>query len=107
MSFTVYGLRLRGDPEVRYVGSTRHGADRRLNQHFYLTAGMQSGTPFATWLRENRKTIECFTIWEADTGDEALSLERGTIEMCLRLGQRLFNRKHVPAELLAQQDAAA
>lgn len=97
MTYAVYGLRLNGDKEVRYVGFTRKG-EQRLRQHFYMNA-YRAGSPMADWLRENRKTVEFFTIWEADTSGMALALERGTIEMCLRLGHRLFNHIHVAPEL--------
>lgn len=106
MSHSVYGIRLKGDVEVRYVGLTRHSEKWRLRQHFYMNAGRcGASTPFGIWLHENRANVEVFQIWEAETSDQGLVMERGTIEMCTRLGHRLFNRQHVPAESCAQAAA--
>lgn len=108
MSYVVYGIRLKGDYEVRYVGFSRYRGQVRLRQHFYMAAREENGTPFAIWLRENHPNIEVFMIWEPDTCDAAVALEHGTIEMCTRLGHRLFNLARVPASLrIVAQDAAA
>lgn len=108
MKYCVYGIRLKGDHEIRYVGFSRYSGERRLRQHFAMASREEVGTPFAAWLHDNRTNVEVFQIWAPATCDEAVALEHGTIEMCVRLGHRLFNRSRVPALLqIVPQDAAA
>jgi hypothetical protein len=108
MKYCVYGVRLRGDKEVRYVGFTRYNGQHRLRQHFQMATREDGGSPFGRWLYEHRADVEVFSIWEPDACDEAVALEHGMIEICTRLGHRLFNRSRVPAALqIAPQDAAA
>jgi hypothetical protein len=90
VSFTVYGLRLKGDCELRYVGHTRKTPDERLRMHHVEGSGTR--WPFPTWLRENRGNIEAFPIAKVDTLQEARAYEMAIIALCSRLRQRLFNR---------------
>ena len=47
----VYGIRLRGEVEYRYVGITTKTASRRFHQHLRVAAGGRK-TPFYDWLRK-------------------------------------------------------
>jgi hypothetical protein len=99
MTWTVYGLRLRGNHEARYIGQTMRPLDNRLFNHFNIAAKMPRPTQFAHWLIDNRDEVEAFKIAYADTLVEARTIERVVIGLCLRLEHRLFNRVHVPAHL--------
>lgn len=96
---TVYGLRLRGEREVRYIGTTRRGMKHRLRTHMHQACWLQVGTPLGQWLRANKDNVEIFAIATTDDSQEALGIERTLIAFCLRLNQRLFNRAHVPLHL--------
>lgn len=96
MTWTVYGLRLKGDREVRYVGVTRHTPEKRLFGHHGEWGCSQR--PFPVWLRANKGNIETFAIAKVDTIEEARSHERAIIALCSRLRQRLFNRYGVEPE---------
>ena len=88
--FTVYGLRLKGDKEVRYVGQTGQ-PEQRLFGHF-SQAQMNYQTPLCQWLREHQPSVEMFKIGYAETRAEALAIEKAIIALCRRLDHRLFNR---------------
>lgn len=94
MTHTVYGIRERGSKEVRYIGQTRTPLDFRLHGHrlqsrcqVHITSG------FNAWIEEH--DVEAFAIAKADTRQEAEGIEKVIIAMCLRLGHRLFNQRHV------------
>jgi len=90
--YTIYGLRLIGDKEVRYVGQTRHHLDTRLAGHFGRRRGV-TDSPLQVWLHENRPQVECVKLGFADQPDEARAIENVFIALCGRLDHRLFNRK--------------
>jgi hypothetical protein len=90
VSFDIYGLRLIGDREVRYVGQTGSGIRRRLYWHYRDTNRRASG--LGSWLRANKGSVEAFRIGTAETQDDALEFENLVIAVCLASGQRLFNR---------------
>lgn len=105
MRWTVYGLRLKGDREVRYIGQTQRSLEDRLFNHFSAARHVAGG--LCGWLRVNADEVEAFKIAYTDNLDEARATERVVIALCLRLNHRLFNRAHVPAELrLVETDAA-
>lgn len=103
-SFYVYGLRVKGDCEVRYIGETSQALPRRLTQHTSfmrsrrLKYGFKTKPPvegsFAHWLATNKEQIEIFKIAKCGDKKHAERMERAIIGLCLRLEQRLFNRKH-------------
>jgi predicted GIY-YIG superfamily endonuclease len=97
MTFVVYGLRIRGDKEIRYIG---HSADmnRRLAGHISNSKQMPWATKFATWLRENAPDIEAVQLDVAETRDEARKLERKAVAFCLALDHNIFNQWLVPSE---------
>lgn len=92
MTHTVYGLRLKGDPEVRYVGLTCKDLKRRLRQH--RTGG--NSPLLSPWLRENSDEVEIFPIAAVECREEATATEKVMIALCCRLDHRLFNRAHNP-----------
>lgn len=97
MSFTIYALRLKGDPEVRYVGQTAN-LEQRFQYHRSYCCRIPWHTTFTLWLKNNAGAIECVEIGTAPTREEARLSERAAINLCLALGHRLFNRHLVPAE---------
>lgn len=97
MTYTVYGLRLRDEREVRYVGQTGDSPVHRLRFLLSEARAMPSPTLFAEWLTANAGKLEAFEIARAGSREEVRRKEREAVEMCLLLGQRLFNRQLVPA----------
>lgn len=95
MSFTVYGIRLKGDPEVRYVGLTYKPLQRRLKEHL-RTPCCPNLSP---WLRENLDRIDVFAIASVEDREQTKATEKVIISLCARLNHRLFNRTHVPLHL--------
>lgn len=95
MSFTVYGIRLKGEVEVRYVGLTYKPIKRRLREH--------RATPcvpgLSTWLMDNWERAEVFAIASVTDREQARATEKVIITLCARLNHRLFNRTHVPTHL--------
>lgn len=99
MTYTVYGLRLRGEREARYIGFTRVSLDVRLARHIAATIDRNSNRPVVPWLKENRDRVEAFAIAKCETGPEARATESVVIALCLRLNQRLLNTAQVPPHL--------
>lgn len=106
MSFYIYGLRVRGDPECRYVGMTSRQPDDRLRAHASQAASWEKrawGQPpdpegFTAWLTANKGNIEAFKIAKAETKAEARITERAIANLILRLDHRLFNTWLIPAD---------
>jgi hypothetical protein len=94
--YTVYGIRLRGDREVRYIGFTRGTLERRLYKHLSTGIERASYRPFLPWLRDHRDEVEAFPIASCDSEQEARRLERDMILASLGLGQRILNAAQVP-----------
>lgn len=92
--FVIYGVRLKGDTEVRYVGVTTQGLRRR---HFNHRGDASS--PIQRWLLDNGNEAETFAITRCATRPEALATERLLITACLAMNHRLFNRDGVPKHL--------
>lgn len=93
---TIYGLRVRGDTEVRYVGRTVKPLAHRLYGHLNTAKAMTEPTLFASWLREHGQTVEIFEISRVAGWSEAKAAERDTIRICLALNHKLFNFWLVP-----------
>lgn len=96
MTFSIYGLRLRGEREVRYVGHTTDTA-KRLGEHFRNARQMPWATNFANWLMANAASIEIVELDRADCRPDARIKERAAVAFCLALDHRLFNQWLVPA----------
>jgi hypothetical protein len=99
---TVYGLRRRGDCEIRYVGFTRFSPELRLLRHF-VHANYRA--TFRAWLDANRDCLEAVTIREAKGEVEARAMEKAAIAALLVAGHRLLNSDHVPAPLRIDEPA--
>ena len=92
MTYTIYGIRLKGDREVRYVGLTYRDLKTRLRQH-RTTPCVRHLMP---WLVEHGEQVEVFPIATTENHEEAKTTEKVVISLCVQLNQRLFNRAHVP-----------
>lgn len=90
----VYGLRLKGSFEVRYVGLTRKAIRYRRNEHIGRAVNTKSGSPFGLWLTENRDRIEAFAIARCPSREIAQATEKLVIAVCEVTGQRIFNIAH-------------
>lgn len=98
MTYTIYGLRLKGSKEVRYIGLTNGHPIARLAAHVMASTGRTTpNKAFTAWIRENRDGIEVFAIANCDTLAEARGIERAIIALCARLDQRLLNIRCMPA----------
>lgn len=93
-AFTIYGVRLKGDTEVRYVGLTRQTLRAR---HFNHRGDANS--PVQRWLLDNGDDAELFAITNCGSREEARSTEKLVIAACLAMNHRLLNRDGVPAHL--------
>lgn len=99
----VYGLRLKGDREVRYVGETHKRRQDRLIQHMTRVRTPRFGRPkhvyaegtFGHWLGAHKGQVEIFDIAECDSKAKARVTEKVVIALCQRLNHRLFNSKHM------------
>lgn len=98
---TIYGLRLKGEKEVRYIGQTVGHVEMRLAGHVTCAARRAYGInkDLSAWLLENVGQIEAFKIAYAESRAEALGIEKAIIALCLRLEHRLLNQRGVPPEL--------
>lgn len=97
MTVVIYGLRIRGEKEVRYVGQSAD-VEARLAGHFCTANNMPWATDFANWLTDNRQVIEAVALATAPTRAEARTIERQMVQACLAMGHRLFNQWLVPVE---------
>jgi hypothetical protein len=109
MSYYIYGFRIKGDPECRYVGQTSRTPEDRLfaetsyakrsQRWFGRDNEIHRPDGFYQWLIDHDGDIEAFRLAKVETRAEALATERVMVALVLRLGHRLFNRHLVPAEL--------
>ena len=99
--FTVYAIRISGDCEARYIGQTSLSPEKRLSAHFGEAhpSGWASRTPFDEWLIGHRDEIEAIPLATFGSRLEAKAFERQLICALAKLGNRLFNRDHMPREL--------
>jgi len=97
MTITIYGIRIAGDSEVRYVGQSQD-IESRMMGHFSGAKNMPEPDAKAAWLCDNEENIECFAIDTCDCLYDAKRIERAVIRQYVGLGHRLFNKHHVPTE---------
>ena len=104
MSFYVYGLRLKGDLECRYIGQTGKAPEDRLidrirqSRHHVKIGYCAHPDGLSQWVAANADNIEVFRIAKTETRQEARATERVIIALVLRLGHRLLNLEGVPPE---------
>jgi hypothetical protein len=92
--FTIYGLRLKGSKEVRYVGQTAKSPEVRLASHLGTANSRRPcNRPLREWLAANQSEVEIFKIAYADTREEARAIEAAIIALCSRLQHRIFNQR--------------
>jgi len=94
MTYTVYGLRLKGEVGAKYVGQTAKPIGARLRIHVSEAKayGGWNPTRFQAWLRANPGQVEAFPISQHDTREAAVAGERAAVEMCIALGHDLLQR---------------
>lgn len=92
MSYTVYGLRLIGETEPRYIGMTRRPLAYRVKCH--LSYACNRIGKFADWLNDNRELVEAYEIAETADRELAKVIERGIIRTRILNGHQLFNQVH-------------
>jgi hypothetical protein len=73
-NYKIYGLRVNGDSEVRYIGYTKRTLEQRLYHHFYDT---KKGLTYkkCNWIRKHNYNIEIFLIEDNLTYEKALERE--------------------------------
>lgn len=102
MTHCIYGFRLVGDTECRYVGMTTHEPADRLKYRMgearrFVRWKIADPDGLHQWLLKNEGTVEAFTIAKAGTRADALETERAIVAVVLCLGHRLFNHWLVPS----------
>lgn len=104
MSYYVYGLRLKGDLECRYIGQTGKTPEARLvdrirqSRHHVNIGYCAPPDGLSQWVVDNADNIEVFKIAKCETREEARATERVLIALVLRLGHRLLNLDGVPRD---------
>lgn len=101
MTYTVYGIRLKGEREVRYIGHTKLDLSVRLRHHLSAEIRSFENRPLLPWIRANRNKVEMFAIAKCASESEARVTESVLISLCIRLNQRLLNSAQVPPRLRA------
>lgn len=88
----VYGIRLVGSREFRYVGITTAGVNRRLRQHL-AKARASVRTPFYDWLRKHEADVVVTEVLETVRSDLAALGEAEIVWIALMrsAGHRLLN----------------
>lgn len=101
--YTVYGLRVRGTADVRYIGQTNNLLELRLIGHHRTARRMPRPTRFADWLKSHGGDVEIFSIHICTTRAEAVAKEQLVIHTCVAVGWPIFNQHHVPPHLRLPQ----
>lgn len=105
MTYSVYGLRVKGDIELRYVGMTTKTPESRIKFETGM-ARLAERTPhyqplpadgISRWLLDNE--IEGIVLATVPTLAEVRVKEREMVVLFARLGHRLFNTWLVPREI--------
>ena len=87
--FYIYGLRLKGSDEVRYIGCTMN-PDVRMVAH---SSYDKKGSAKYCWMRANRGNIEMVILSEHAETEDAMVEESRQIAKHRRAGNRLFNQQ--------------
>jgi hypothetical protein len=101
MSYYVYGLRVIGERECRYIGLTGKSTPRgRLLNLTGMARSTNRRHPDGLWqwLLDNERNIETFKICKVENVIDGRAMEKAIITIALQLGQRLLNVQHVPDE---------
>lgn len=76
MNREIYGLRISGTSEIKYVGQTRNGAAHRLIIHMRESRNEAKTSPLYVWLRANPGNVEAVVLESVPAEDESLVNER-------------------------------
>lgn len=110
MRHVVYGFRLIGDTEIRYVGQTKHTGQKRLSFEQTMAKKRWKHDALSQWLFDTLGQVEAFTIWSCPDEESARLKEAETIAFCLAIGHRILNKQHASparrAEIALQASAA-
>ena len=87
--FYIYGLRLKGSDEFRYIGCTINPDVRMVSHSSYDAKGSEK----YGWMRANRGGIEMVILSEHVESDAAMVEESRQIAKHRRDGHRLFNHQ--------------
>lgn len=90
----VYGLRLAGSDEIRYVGKTTRGLKQRLSEHKHSANAEKPVTPVHKWMKSHGpETIVGVALVELGVGDDRdlNELEMAAILQYRSEGHRLLN----------------
>ena len=88
--FKIYGLRLRGTNEFRYIGCTYKELFKRLSEHF---RNKKHNLEKVKWLNDNKTNVEIVFIDGAfSEQNEVFKSEIYWIKFYRRLGHRLLNK---------------
>lgn len=98
MRYVVYGLRRRGEPEMRYIGRTAKPLEKRLYNHVYEVRLRPKLSSLYQWVRDCGDDIEIIPLAEHTDWGAVKDAEREMIRLCLAMGHRLFNQWLVPAD---------
>lgn len=98
MTWDIYGIRLIGDPEIRYVGQTGKGVERRLYEKAYFARRDWGDALMSQWMRDNEGRVEVVVIDTVTSEVDARAAERATVKMLSNIGHRLFNRNLIARE---------
>lgn len=76
MEYKIYGLRVKGCTDIRYVGRTSETLDIRLKKHFYNAKYTNKSNHKDYWLMKNWDNIEIFLIeGDIETFEDSCELE--------------------------------
>jgi predicted GIY-YIG superfamily endonuclease len=90
-SYAIYGLRLKSDRSVRYVGLSADPKSR-LSQHFSSARPSKSMLPVHCWIRKHGKeAVEMIILETCDDWDYLVFAEKYWISSMLSYGKNLLN----------------
>ena len=101
--FYIYGLHLKGDSEIRYIGST---CTPRSRLWAHLRAGDESNPDKEKWVKENRRDVRMKVLAHTEKESDRRRLEQRTIYKYSRAGHRLFNRRKASRDMATTEDVA-
>lgn len=93
--WVIYGLKLVDDPEYRYIGCTRIGAENRLRQHKYDASSHRSKSRYVlNWIAANYYQVVVDVLEECPENDPEYLFEAESywISQIRSFGHRLTNR---------------
>lgn len=102
MSYTVYGLREIGSLEIRYIGQTGKGWQKRLQSFSWMARTGQGEPDMREWLESCDYRVEGVVLASACTISAIRLRERDAVAMFSAAGHRLINRQLMAPKALRQ-----